>query len=260
LLALFVALGGTAFAVTHRGGGGSGQLYACVAKRSHALRLARAGKPCGGGQRKISWNRRGRRGPRGHLGPNGATGARGARGATGARGPAGTTGPAGATGPGSTLAFDEVAAQIVSHDPGYAKQGGPAVTVDVPNAGGGQGFIEVSAQVDANEGASAIGLFDVTGGGNTFVSGQDTDCLQFIPATLPGDLFMTDDGTAGTYGTPMSFNAFQCSPTAGPPAPVLLEVTAGTRTFELEYADCECGGVAPEVSNRRLWIAAQPTS
>jgi hypothetical protein len=157
-----------------------------------------------------------------------------------------------------------VAAQVTSNNGNYASDAGspgPSVTVDVPNAGGGQGFIQVWAQVDANEGQSAIGLFDVTGGGNTFVPGQDTVCLNTIPpGPLPGDLFMTDDGTAGTYGTPVGFDGFTCVPTAGPPAPVMLQVTAGTRTFELQYADCQCGGATPMVSNRRLWIAPQPTS
>jgi len=161
-----------------------------------------------------------------------------------------------------SLAFDEVAAQITAHDPGYASDPlspGPTVTVDVPDAGGGLGFIEVSAQVDSNGSQSAIGLFDTTGGGDTFVSGQDTVCLSTIPATLPGDLFMTDDGTPGTYATPIGFDGANCVPTVGPPSPVLLQVTAGTRTFTLEYADCLCGGT-PMVSNRRLWIAPQRTS
>lgn len=46
---------------------------------------------------------------------------------------------------------------------------------------------------------------------------------------------------------------------AGPPAPVTLEVTAGTHAFQLEYADCDCGGT-PTVSNRRLWITPHATS
>jgi hypothetical protein len=158
-----------------------------------------------------------------------------------------------------SLAFDEVTAQITSPTGGYDSAGGPAVTVDVPDAGGGKGFIEVWAQVDANSSQSSIGLFDVTGGGETFVDGQDTVCLNTIPATLPGDLFMTDDGTAGTYATSMGFDGANCVPTVGAPSPVLLHVTAGTRTFELEYADCECGGT-PTVSNRRLWIATLRTS
>jgi hypothetical protein len=265
LLALFVALGGTSYAVTHHGAHSPHRFYACVTKRFKTLNLTRANEPCPNGQRKISWNERGRRGHAGPAGPRGrkgATGSKGPAGAPGPPGPTGTTGPQGPEGAGAPLAFDGVAAQITSNNGGYASDPGspgPAVTVDVPDAGGGQGFIEVWAQVEANDSQSSIGLFDVTGGGNTFVSGQDTVCLNTIPASLPGDLFMTDDGTAGTYGTSMGFDGFSCVPTAGPPSPVLLEVTAGARTFQLEYADCECGGT-PEVSNRRLWIAPRPTS
>jgi hypothetical protein len=160
-----------------------------------------------------------------------------------------------------------VTAEITTNPGSYARDTGspgPTVTVTVPDAGGGKGFIDVSAQVTANDRESAVGLFDVTGGAEDFVVGQDTVCLGTIPPpptnTLPGDLFMTDDGTAGTYGTPIGFDGTDCVPTAGPPAPVLLQVTAGTRTFELEYADCQCHGVTgSKVSNRRLWIAPRPT-
>jgi hypothetical protein len=80
----------------------------------------------------------------------------------------------------------------------------------VPDAGSGTGFISVMAQVHANESSSAVGLFDVTGGGNDFVSGQDTVCPDRVtplpPGTLPGDLFITPDneglGVEADYGTP----------------------------------------------------------
>jgi hypothetical protein len=161
------------------------------------------------------------------------------------------------------LSFAEVATEITPNASGYASDPlspGPTLTVNVPDAGGGQGFIEVSAQVESNGNQSAIALFDVTGGGDTFVSGQDTVCLVTIPAVLPGSLFMTDDGTPGVFATPLGFDGFDCVPTVGPPGSVLLQVTAGTRTFQLEYADCLCGGGTPTVKNRRLWIAPQRTS
>jgi len=223
-------------------------------------------------------------GPEGPTGPTGTTGATGVSGATGAPGLQGATGPRGATGAGgatgaqgatgpsgtSGTEFDEVSAQITSSAGGYGSDPsspGPTVTVDVPDAGGGTGFIDVMAQVHANESSSAVALFDVTGGGNTFVSGQDTVCPDRItalpPGTLPGDLFITPDnsglGVEGDYGTPEVVGATfgDCSSGAGPPSPVTLEVTAGTRTFELQYADCGCGGT-PTVSNRRLWITPRP--
>jgi hypothetical protein len=49
---------------------------------------------------------------------------------------------------------------------------GPSVKVNVPNAGGGMGFIEVWAQVKANANQTAIGLFDITDGNKTFVEAR----------------------------------------------------------------------------------------
>ena len=200
-------------------------------------------------------------GPTGTTGPTGPTGAIGATGPTGPTGAIGATGPTGATGAGAALTTNFVATQITSHTGGYASAGGPTVTVTVPPAAPGSvnGFIDVYAQVDANDVGSAIGLFDVSG--NTFVAGQDTICPDLISPglVLPGDLFITGDGTAGTYGTPMTSNGSTCAAGVGPPGPVLLSVSAGTHTFELRYADCQCGG-SPMVSNRRLTIAPRPTS
>jgi hypothetical protein len=133
---------------------------------------------------------------------------------------------------------------------------GPGLTVDVPNAGGGKGWIEVWAQVTANDAQTAIALFDVTGSTRTFVPGQDEFCAQTATPPLRGDLFMTLDGDAGTYGTPLQ--TLSCSGTTGAPGPVLLHVQAGERRFRLEYADCGCGG-SPAVSHRKLWIRPAPT-
>ncbi len=149
-----------------------------------------------------------------------------------------------------------IAPQTLGHYGTDPSSPGPGLTVDVPNAGGGKGWIEVWAQVKANDAQTAIGLFDVTGGARTFVPGQDEFCAQMATPPLRGDLFMTLDGDAGTYGTPLQ--TLSCSGTTGPPGPVLLHVTAGERRFRLEYADCGCGG-SPAVSHRKLWIRPAPT-
>lgn len=206
----------------------------------------------------------------GATGPRGATGAGGATGSAGATGSDGATGATGPSGASATV-FDEVSATITSPAGGYGSDPsspGPTVTVDVPDNGGGTGFIDVMAQVHANESSTAVALFDTTGGGApSFVAGQDTVCPDRVtalpPGTLPGDLFITPDndgtGVEGDYGTPEVVNqgVGDCASGAGPPAPVTLEATAGTRTFELQYADCGCGGT-PTVSNRRLWITPHP--
>ncbi len=38
---------------------------------------------------------------------------------------------------------------------------------------------------------------------------------------------MSNDGQAGTYSTPVGFDGANCVPTAGPPSPVMLQVTSG---------------------------------
>jgi hypothetical protein len=149
-----------------------------------------------------------------------------------------------------------IAPQTLGHYGTDPSSPGPGLTVDVPNAGGGKGWIEVWAQVKANDAQTAIGLFDVTGHVRTLVPGQDTFCAQTATPPLPADLFMTLDGDAGTYGTPLQ--TLSCSGTTGAPGPVLLHVTAGERRFRLEYADCGCGG-SPAVSHRKLWIRPAPT-
>lgn len=86
-LALFLALGGAAFAATQlpRNSVGTGQL------KPEAVT---AGKIA----RKTRNQLRGATGPQGPQGPQGKTGKTGAKGATGARGAVGATGPAGAKG------------------------------------------------------------------------------------------------------------------------------------------------------------------
>ena len=133
---------------------------------------------------------------------------------------------------------------------------GPSVKVNVPNAGGGMGFIEVWARVRANANQTAVGLFDITGGNKTFVDGQDTLCSQTVNVPIPGDLFLTLDGFPGIYGTPMVL----CAPNTGAPGSVLLRVPAGKRRFKLEYVDCGCTDRRARVSHRWLWIRPVPAS
>jgi hypothetical protein len=61
--ALFVALGGSAYAVTHTS---STVIHACYAQHTGALRLLRSGH-CGRDERAVSWNKRGPQGPAGTV-------------------------------------------------------------------------------------------------------------------------------------------------------------------------------------------------
>lgn len=81
LIALFVALGGTSYAVTNGFVSRTGQLSACANKRTGAVRLVKAGSRCHKKEQLLVWNQ---------TGPQGKQGAQGQPGATGAPGPAGS--------------------------------------------------------------------------------------------------------------------------------------------------------------------------
>ncbi len=88
-LALFLALGGGAYAVTG-GAAARGRTYrACVAKSTGAMRLLASRRRCGRRERLITWNQ---------VGPQGVAGLRGAEGQAGPAGAPGTDGAAGAPG------------------------------------------------------------------------------------------------------------------------------------------------------------------
>jgi hypothetical protein len=89
LIALFIALGGGAYAASTSFVARNGKLRACVAQDG-SMRMLKGRQTCAKPQKAIAWNQRGK------------AGARGAAGATGATGPSGATGPQGpATGPAS---------------------------------------------------------------------------------------------------------------------------------------------------------------
>ena len=83
-LALFVALGGGAYAASSSGGG-TGEVHACVDHAGH-LTIVKAGKRCGRRASKLAWSVRGPAGPSGPAGTSGAPGAPGQQGQRGAAG------------------------------------------------------------------------------------------------------------------------------------------------------------------------------
>jgi hypothetical protein len=104
-LALFVALGGSAYAV---GGSGTAPLiHACYVKRTGALSVLQ-GNSCPRGTHPISWSQNGvagGTGPPGSPGQQGPAGSSGQQGSTGQQGPAGQPGAPGATGTPDTSQF-----------------------------------------------------------------------------------------------------------------------------------------------------------
>lgn len=91
-LALFIALGGGAFAATN--GSGSTEIHGCV-DREGQLRIINADRGCGRHKRQISWSVQGAQGP---AGKTGATGSQGSPGPQGTPGTPGLPGAAGAPG------------------------------------------------------------------------------------------------------------------------------------------------------------------
>lgn len=83
-LALFVALGGSAYATASLVGG-DGVIHACAAANG-SLTLIKPGKRCPKGKSAVVWNQKG---VSGSAGSQGASGAKGEQGLRGERGPAG---------------------------------------------------------------------------------------------------------------------------------------------------------------------------
>ncbi len=141
-LALFVALGGGAFAATSLVGG-SGEVHACV-DGAGRLTVLKPGKSCGKHRTQIAWNVRAGQGAKGVGGAQGLQGPPGATGAAGAAGPAGSPGSPGSPG-----------------GPGEDGAAGP----------GAQQF-EIGMAAKDNEVIASAGGVNVLGDCESIVSGQ----------------------------------------------------------------------------------------
>jgi hypothetical protein len=98
--AIFVALGGGAYAVTAVPSATS-VTFGCAKKKGGVLRTVKKTQRCKRGERKISWNVGGQAGPGGSAGTPGPPGAAGVPGPAGAPGTAGQMGATGLTGAGA---------------------------------------------------------------------------------------------------------------------------------------------------------------
>ena len=183
LVAVFIALGGTSYAVTSSEtarNSSPNRLYACVTPKFQTLNLTTAAATCPAGQRKISWSRAGSKGTRGAAGQRGAAGTQGP---AGAQGPAGEPGPPGPVGPAEGPAGGDLAGSYP--DPAIAPG---AVTSDkvAPGSLTGDNIDESTlAEVPSAASAGSVGganLVNATGFLN-LAPGQTTD----ITATCPDD-------------------------------------------------------------------------
>jgi hypothetical protein len=107
-LALFVALGGGAYAASSGLVSSKGLVQECVGSHGGVPRVVRGHARCGRGRVPLFLATPGASSLRGLRGRRGATGPRGHTGATGPQGPAGAQGPQGPQGPGA-YAFSLVA-------------------------------------------------------------------------------------------------------------------------------------------------------
>jgi hypothetical protein len=103
--AVFIALGGGAYAAVGSIPGTGGVIQGCYKTKGGSLRLVPAGQKCAKGERPISFNQRGPQGSAGAPGTAGTPGPAGAGGTAGTPGPAGTRGEQGASGLGAMTVF-----------------------------------------------------------------------------------------------------------------------------------------------------------
>jgi Collagen triple helix repeat (20 copies) len=207
------------------------------------------------------------RGKTGKQGPQGKTGATGPAGAAGPAGPAGATGPAGSPGtPGADgqtgppgpagqppkLQFASESAGAATNDTTFQDLGGPSLTVDVPASG----LVEIYAQVTFDGETGAAALYD----GSTRAAGQDPTCGP-NPPTDPALIRADASGFGGPLttatGTSPNIITDGCG-TLGPPTPVLFQLSPGTHTLSLRYAQCGCSASDAEFSDRKLWASPRP--
>src|SRR5436853_5295841 len=93
-LALFVTLGGSAYAAAGGFVGKDKVVHACAKTKGGSVRLVKPGKKCRRGERIVTWSQQGPAGARGADGATGATGPRGPGGSGGRNGQQGPVGPA----------------------------------------------------------------------------------------------------------------------------------------------------------------------
>jgi hypothetical protein len=137
-VAVFLALGGGAFAATTGLTAKDGTIHGCVSTRSHVLTVLKAGKRCAQGHVALAFNAKGvpgARGPAGATGPAGPAGPAGAAGARGAKGDAGDRGRAGTNGTNGTNGKNAVSLFVSTLEPGTIVNSSGSVSVSRNAAG-----------------------------------------------------------------------------------------------------------------------------
>ncbi|WP_037409916.1 collagen-like domain-containing protein [Candidatus Solirubrobacter pratensis] len=183
--ALFIALGGTSYAVTgDMTQKQSKTYYACVTAHFHTLNLSTEKGKCGSGERKISFSAAGPRGEKGAAGARGLQGLAGPGGPSGAKGDAGEQGPPGPTtsvlgSPGSPGAKGE------KGDTGATGAPGPKGDTGAPGPQGAKG--------DKGD-TGATGPAGPAGGGVRLIDGNNVTLGTVIASGSSSATVLTSTG------------------------------------------------------------------
>jgi hypothetical protein len=198
-IAVFIALGGGAFAAVSSIAGPDGVIHGCYGKQKGNLRVIRVGGKCGKGEKAISFNQVGRRGLSGLQGVPGTPGAPGSPGATGERGP---------QGPGATsfsMTLEQTAPEAV---PLKVLDNGVSV---VGTCRPGTMILGLGTEGNnlATAGTATLGTTvvsgDAEGGSKISVSNPGTVDLNLIARDVRVARFARID-VHGTYGAPCKFS------------------------------------------------------
>jgi hypothetical protein len=207
-IAVFLALGGGAFAATVGLTSKDGTIHGCVSKSSHILTVLKPGKRCDRRHVALSFNAKGvpgTRGPAGATGlagPVGPTGARGAKGDAGARGRTGTNGTNGTNGKNAVSLF------VSTVETGTIVNSSGSVSVSHNAAGS---YIVTFAQ-DVSKCVPEVSIGNTSG--NTLPAGFAAARADGV--TNANDLDLVDVVTRNTAGTAVDlpFNLSMSCPLA----------------------------------------------
>jgi Collagen triple helix repeat (20 copies) len=199
-VAVFLALGGGAFAATSALVTKNGRIHACVSKSSHLLTVLKAGQHCDRRHVALTFNAKGVRGarglagaigPTGPAGPAGPAGARGAKGDAGDRGRAGTNGTNGTNGKNAVSLFVSTVNPVAN--PATIVNSSGSVSVSRNAAGS---YIVTFPQ-DVSKCVPEVSIGNTSG--NTLPAGFAAARADGV--TNDNDLDLVDVVTRGTTGT-----------------------------------------------------------
>lgn len=163
----------------------------CYATSTGDLRLIPAWKGCRSSERRVTWNRRGQRGPLGPEGPAGEQGATGSQGSIGPQGPSGSAGPQGPAGP-QGLAGPQ-------GPPGNDGATGPVGATGPQGPAGNDGATGPAGATGATGPAGPSGSQLITGTPVTSVVNAARNTLTTATATCPaGKALLGGGGTVTT--------------------------------------------------------------